>query len=240
MNWTQVRKIYAGEAAYLKPIEKERAMLEYNYLTASLTACLPQAIDDPGIIASTDLKVTAKILQSSTFAGNLLFRRSGDALKKVHHIMQKHKYLPAMHDGLNARNKALTREQVIYCFAEFLKKNDIHNISTSLYNKCEADVIAQKEDIHIFALAISSPVRNTGSAIKTKESKTIFKTNFGLSLLVLFDKMTADPSITAALLISDDMASRELIVHYQHILKTGIKIFLVTSADKVEMLEADL
>ena len=239
MNWKQISDIYMQEVRHQKPIPRDRAMLEYNYLKEGINLCLPEAFGNPRLLIDFDRNVLTKTLESSTIESNLNFRRSGDALEKVRDIINKYKNLPLLDTSLNARKKALSKEQITYCFAEFLKKNDMHNISTSILNTCEADVIAEKDDIHFFALSIGSPVRSTSSSIKAIDAATIFKTDFALSLLVLMEKMTSHPHITPSILISDDKTSHELIAPYQQVIKMGINIFLVTSVDKVELLEAD-
>lgn len=240
MNWRQVRDIYVKEVQHLKPIPKDRALLEYNYLRDSINMCLPEALDNPRVLTDYDWKVLTKTLESTTLESNLHFRRSGDALGMVYQIIKKYKDLPPLNDSLNSRKKALSKEQVTYCFAEFLKKNDMHDITTSILNTCEADVIAEKDDIHFFALSIGSPVRSTNTSMKAKDAATIFKTEFALSLLVLLERMSTHPHITPSILISDDKTSHELIAPYQLVTKMGISIFLVTSVDKVELLEPDL
>lgn len=215
-------------------------MIEYRYLSENLNLCYPEAYENPSLILSTNWKTLEHTLQSTTMDTNIQFRRSGGALERVHAIIKKYNNLPPLNSTLNAAKKALSKEQVTYCFAEFLKKNDMHHISTSILQQCEADVIAEKDDVHIFALALGSPVRLTSSSITAKDAATIFKTEFALNLLVLMEKMATNPHITPSILISDDKTSHELIAHYQYVIKMGINLFLVTSVDKVELLEADI
>lgn len=235
MNWKQIQEIYVQETQALKPIARDRALLEYNYLRENINNCLPEAFENPSVITSTHWEQLIKTLESNALDTNLQFRRSGDALSKVHAIIKKYNNLPVLNNSLHAKKKALSKEQVTWCFAEFLKKNEFHHITTSIFQPCEADVIADKDDVHFFALAIGSPVRTKNAT--TKDAATIFKTDFALCLLVLMERMTTSSEIIPSILISNDDTSHQLISHYQQVLKMGIKIFLVTSAEKVELLE---
>ena len=233
MNWLDLTELYSENIITLKSNERQRAELELFYLKENLLLSFPEAVENPLLIAITPWEKLFNYVQIGGADNHLAFRRAGNALLNLRNIIQRYRDLPELNVRLDASKQSFQKAQVIYCFAEWLMKNRWVEINTSLFTLATYDLVAQFDEVEMFAIAVGSPFSLINKENKTEDATTLFKTELGVALFKLLDEKSRNQNTGAALLLADDYFTHTLMTPYLSVIKLDISIYFVKSVEEV-------
>ncbi len=234
MDWADLTELYSDEFISLKPFPREIAELEFNYLTQSVTARFPEALEDPLLLIKTDIETTRNKLIGDKPETNIILRRSGQTYTKIYEFLKRYKDTGDLHPALYAPKHNFTKQQAVFCCAEWLSNNGWQDINTGIVHLADYDLTATKNDVHLFAYGVSS----ANSAIEKGEKMDVAKANFkkeiAFIVFKLLDEMAKNPKLHPALILPDDHRTRDLMLNYTPITRLGITLFWVTGINEVK------
>ena len=231
MDWADLTEFYEDRLVLLKPFPKLIAELEFTYLTNCVTLLFPEALDNALLFVASGKEAISKKLTGDKLETNLAFRRSGDAFSITYEILERYKLMPEFHEKLNADKHDLHSQQVVYCFAEWLREQE-WEVEPGMMIQADYDLMATKDKVNMFALGIGTPNTYISAADSEKEAKNKFKKIVADKVFTLLEKMNTIP-ISPALVLPDDRKTREFMKHYTPVSRLGITLFWVKSMAEV-------
>ncbi len=234
MDWADLAELYQDRIIALKLLQKEIAEVEFKYLTDSISALLPQALENPMLLVSSGKAAIRAKLIGENAESNLRFRRSGDAFTHTFDILERYYKAGDLHPKLNAHKHEFTQQQVAYCFAEWLAKQGWSDINTGLIHPASYDITAIKDGVNLFAFTFGTPQSYAIADDKYDSLKEKYIQMVARSVFRILDEVMESPEIHPVLILPDDNKTRTVMKNYMPISRIGITIFWVKSIDEVK------